>query len=168
MDSFLESHVPILEHFLAKIKPLYSIELGCGFATTPYLDSKCQMNLVFDSRYEYMSKVEDELDLENTNFNVYNRIEEVCLELKIFKNPYDIAVVSGPLPDRAVFAQKLLDTRCKCVILLDYEAESKIGYRTIRNPGNYDFRVFQNEETHVETGVYLLNYLSALKIKKHA
>jgi hypothetical protein len=106
------------------------------------------------------------LDLFNTNFVHYSRVEEVIVDLKIFGNTFDIAVVGGRVPDRALFAQQMLDQNCRCVILLDYAAKTT-GYSKLKCPAYYDFRVFFHPPTHCEVGVYFPNYLKSIKIEDY-
>jgi hypothetical protein len=167
-QDYVESHVPLLNFFINKLKPDFTIELGCGYATTSHLDQVSVSHLAYESRLHYMEEVESSLTLKSTEFISYPRIERVLQDLEIFKSTYDLAVVGGPLQDRVSFCQKILDVGCKCILLLDYDNESTIGYRKLRYSNSvYDFRVFTNASTKVETGVFLRNYLNSVSLKEY-
>jgi hypothetical protein len=167
-QDYLESHLPLFEKMAKKLNPQFTVELGCGYFTTPHLDRLSVSHISFESREPYLREVEKATSYKHTDFVFYSRIERVLHDLDLFKSTYDLAVVGGPIPDRVQFCQKVLDLGCKCTLLLDYESESLIGYRKLRySQSVYDFRVFTNFKTGVQTGVFLINYLNSLSIKDH-
>lgn len=158
----------VLAHFIDVVDPEYSFELGCSDVSTVMLGNHSFLHNVFDSRHEWLTRVEESIgDLESTTFNNYTRIEEVIAELNLFKGRYDLAFIDGPCPDRTQMAQSLIDLNCNCVILNNYEEESKLGYRKIRRAGDYDFRVFNKLGSRSQIAVFLKNRLSSIKVEGH-
>lgn len=169
-ETHLASHEQVLTHFLNKIKPRWTAELGCGYYTTPLLDQFSEFHKVYECRVEWLQKWRDEQDLRHTSFKLYDRIEPIAHQIANptqYDTRFDLVVVGGKPADRGDFAQAVIDGGTRVVICLDWQDRFICGYNAVRSGGRYDFRAFENRVTHVQTGVWLRRSLECLEIAEH-
>ena len=165
------NHVPVLVHFLREVKPATAVELGCTMETTPILD---QMALGWVTSYHnnrhsiesFRHSCQNKTELDKTDIVLYDNHESLFKYWNEAKDPPpDLCLIGGPVLDRLLVAQYMLDCGAKCIILLNYDYPA-CNYHKLRSVG-YEFKSFNNIVEGGETAVYMVNPLRYVEIVDH-
>lgn len=132
----------LITSLCTKFNITISVELGCCNGLTEDIDASVLSNITYDKRPILCSKAKRLSDSENTNFVLYSDVYNLCKE--VLSHPgLDLAVVGGPLEDRGLFAQSMVDSSVPVIVLLDFDEPFKCGYTSIRHY-KYWSRVFND------------------------